>query len=328
MVLMSLMELGFHHEGDAFLEWLLHATKLTQPRLQVLYDVFGEAKLKERKLAHLEGYRGVGPVRIGNAAHEQLQLDIYGEVVLAAYCYVLMGGHLDREERKLVAGFGNVVRKTWRQPDHSIWEVRGEARHYTYSKLMCWVALDRIVRLHRLVGLGIDEQGFRHDCEQIRADIDANGYDATLGSYVGYYGAQTPDAALLLLARYEYLAPNDRRMAGTCRWLEKELGLDGFLFRYRADGSYGGTRQPENLFGACTFWLAEYLAAAGRIEESTRLFERLVAAATPLGLYGEEFDVDTKGPVGNFPQAFTHVDLIRAAIALDNATRAPVKARS
>jgi GH15 family glucan-1,4-alpha-glucosidase len=320
MVLMSFVELGFAWEGRAFLEWLLHATKLTQPRLQVVYDIFGETNLHERELRHLEGYRGIGPVRVGNAAHEQLQLDIYGEVVLAAYCYVTLGGRLDRYERKLIAGFGEVARRMWRCPDQSIWELRGPPRHYTYSKLMCWVALDRAVKIHRLIGLGIDEQAFRSDCEAIRADIETNGYNREVDSYVGYYGGREPDATLLLLARHGFVAHDHPRMVSTCRYIEQRLGVDGFLYRF-PPGGYDGAEDPENLFGACTFWLAEYLAGAGKIDGATRCFERLLAAATDLGLYAEEFDVRTKEPVGNFPQAFTHVDLIRAAIALDEATR-------
>jgi len=313
MVVMSFMELGFESEGRAFLEWLLHATKLTQPQLQVVYDIFGETALRERELTHLEGYRGIGPVRVGDAAHEQVQLDIYGEVVLAAYCYVTLGGRLDRYERKLVSDFGDVVRKLWRCPDHSIWEIRGPPRHYTYSKLMCWVALDRVVRLHRLIGLDIDENAFRTDCEQIRADIEANAYNTQVESYVGYYGGTDPDATLLLLARHEYIAHDDPRMLSTHRFIQKRLGVDGFLHRFPQD------RDPENLFGVCTFWLAEYLAGLGEIDEATRCFERLLGAATALGLYAEEFDVRTKGPVGNFPQAFTHIGLVRAALAIDAA---------
>jgi GH15 family glucan-1,4-alpha-glucosidase len=319
MVLMSFIELGFDWEGTAFIEWLLHATKLTQPRLQVLYDIFGETDLRERELPYLEGYRGIGPVRVGNAAHEQLQLDVYGEVVLAAYCYVTLGGRLDRYERKLVAGFGEVVRRMWRCPDQSIWEVRGSPRHYTYSKLMCWVALDRAVKLHQLMGLDIDEAAYRSDCEQIRADIEANAYNGELESYVGYYGGREPDATLLLLARHEYIAHDDPRMLSTCRYIEKQLGVDGFLYRYLPGGAYAGTEDQENLFGACIFWMIEYLAGLGRVDEATRCFEQALAAATDLGLYAEEFDVCTKKPVGNFPQAFTHVGLIRAALAIDAA---------
>jgi GH15 family glucan-1,4-alpha-glucosidase len=310
------VELGFEWEGRALLEWLLHATKLTQPQLQVVYDVFGETKLHERELTHLEGYRGIGPVRVGNAAHEQLQLDIYGEVVLAAYCYVSLGGRLDKYERRLVAGFGEVVRRLWRNPDYSIWEIRGAPRHYTYSKLMCWVALDRAVKLHRLIGLDIDADGFRHDCDAIRSDIEANGYDSTLQSYVWYYGATEPDSTLLLLARHEYIAPDHPRMVSTRRCIEQRLGVDGFLRRFPQE-----EQDPENLFGLCTFWLAEYFAGLGDIDQATHCFERLLNAATPLGLYAEEFDLRTRAPVGNFPQAFTHVGLLRAAVTLEAASR-------
>ena len=322
MVLMSFIELGFDREGTAFLEWLLHATKLTQPRLQVMYDGFGETALEERELAHLEGYGGIGPVRIGNAAHTQLQLDIYGEVVLAAYCYVTLGGALDRYERKLLAGFGEVVRTCWRLPDQGIWEVRTKPRHNTYSKLMCWVAIDRLVRLDEIVPLGIDKAGLRDECARIREDIETNGYNAELQSFVGYYGGAEPDATLLLLARHEFLAHDDRRMLSTYRYIERRLGVDGFLFRYPPASGYEGLADADNLFGVCAFWRAEYLAGLGRLDEATRAFERLLGAATDLGLYAEEFDVKTKRPLGNFPQAFTHVGLIRAAIAIDAGRKA------
>jgi GH15 family glucan-1,4-alpha-glucosidase len=322
LVLTSFLQLGYAWESRAFLEWLLHATRLTQPRLQVLYDVYGETALREREVGHLEGYQGVGPVRVGNAAHSQFQLDIYGEVVLAAYHYVTLGGQLDRYERKLVAGFGDVVRKTWRCPDQGIWEVRSQPRHHTYSKLMCWVALDRIVKLHRQIGLGIDEDGFRRACQDIRSDIEAHGYDAERDSYVASYGGSDPDAALLLLARHQYIAPDHPRMLSTCRYIEQRLGRDGFLFRYPPEPD------PENLFAPCTFWLVEYLANLGKIDDATRCFERLLGAATDLGLYAEEFDVRTKGPVGNFPQAFTHVALLTAALALEKAARQPRGAKA
>jgi GH15 family glucan-1,4-alpha-glucosidase len=182
---------------------------------------------------------------------------------------------------------------------------------------MCWVALDRAVRLHRLVGLDIDESAFRAECEHIRADIDTNAYDSELESFVGHYGGSDPDATLLLLARHEYIAPDDPRMLSTCRYIEKRLGVDGFLHRFPQD-----ERDPESLFGVCSFWLVEYLATLGMVDEAERCFERLLEAGTALGLYAEEFDVRTKAPVGNFPQAFTHLGLIRAALAIDAAREA------
>jgi GH15 family glucan-1,4-alpha-glucosidase len=328
IVLMAFAELGFEWEGRAFLEWFLHATRLTQPRLQVMYDIYGETALRERKLDHLEGYRGVGPVLLGNGAHAQLQLDIYGEVVLAAYCYASVGGRLDRAELKLLAGFGDVVRRTWRCPDQSIWEVRTAPRHHTYSKLMCWVALDRLLRLKEVADVPIDASALRREREEIRRDIESNGYYKDVQSYAGYYGSAEPDASLLLLARHQYIPHSDPRMVSTCRYLESRLAVDGFLHRHAQSGGYAGVNDHEHLFAVCTFWLAEYMAGAGRIDEAIRCFERLLAASTDLGLYAEEFHIATKGPIGNFPQAFTHVELIRTALSIDAAIRAAPKKKA
>ena len=321
LVLQSFVDLGYVRDAQAFLSWLLHATRLTRPRLQVMYDVFGETALTERTLDQFEGYRGIGPVRVGNAAHKQLQLDIYGDVVSTAYGYVKRGGSLDRYEKNLITGFGQSVRELWHCSDRSIWEIRVPHRQNTYSKLMCWTALDRLLQLDPILALGIDRSAYAADRDRIRADIEKHGYDATLGSYVGYYGGTAADASLLLMARYGYVEPNDPRMQGTCRHIERTLGVDGLLYRYPPGGDYDGVHGEENLFAICSFWLVDHLARRGDVDRATKLFERLLGLANDVGLYAEEFDARTLAPLGNYPQAFTHVGLITAALSLDQAMR-------
>jgi len=312
LVLHAFLALGFLEEAQEFLGWLLHATRLTWPQLQVMYDIYGETRLGEKSLPHLCGYRGSRPVRIGNAAHEQLQLDIYGELVAAVAQYVEAGGELDSSERRMLAGLAGSVCRLWRQPDQGIWESRGQPRHHTYSKAMCWVALDRLAKL-RLVK---DAGAVARERDAIRADIEQHGFSSARNSYVAYYGGEAPDASLLLLARHGYRAPQDGRMRGTFEWVTRELARNGFLLRYEARERYDGLQGGENAFAACSFWAAEYLANLGRLEEARELFERLAGCANDVGLYAEELLPATGEPVGNFPQAFSHVSLVSAAVAL------------
>jgi GH15 family glucan-1,4-alpha-glucosidase len=322
LVLQSFVDLGFVAEAGAFLGWLLHATRLTQPYLQVMYDVYGETSLNETTLDHLEGYRGKGPVRIGNAAHRQLQLDTYGEVLLTAHGFVERGGELDSYERELLVGFGRSVCELWRQPDAGIWEVRTQPRHNTHSKLMCWVALDCLTRLDARIGLGAACRRMRDERDVIRREIDTFGFDPALGSYVGYFGGHEPDASLLLMARYGYLEATDARMRGTVSYIERRLSVDdGLLYRYPPDSGYDGVRGPENLFTICSFWLVDYLARAGELERAKALFERLLAMSNDVGLYAEEIRASDRSAMGNFPQAFSHVGLITAALSLSQARR-------
>ena len=312
LVLYAFFRLGFLDEGDSFLGWLLHATRLTWPKLQVMYDVYGETRLKERSLEHLSGYRDSRPVRVGNAAHEQLQLDIYGELVAAVAEFVRAGGELDSAERAMLAGLARTVCGSWRRPDHGIWETRREARHHTYSKAMCWVAVDRL----RGLQLGLDRAALERECIAIREDIEAHGFSEARNSYVGYYGAEEPDASLLLLARHGYCAPEHARMRGTYEFVTGALSRGGLLQRFPTASAYDGVRGDENIFAPCSFWAAEYLANVGRRDEARALFERLLGCANDVGLYAEEIVPGSGEPVGNFPQAFTHVSMISAASAL------------
>jgi len=261
-------------------------------------------------------------VRIGNAAAGQVQHDVYGEVILTACDHVDSGGRLNHQEKKLLAGFAGVVCDIWREPDHGIWEIRLPPRHNTQSKLMCWAALDRALHLHERHGLPIDAQRVAAERDAIRADIDANGWDKALGSYVGYYGSGAADASLLLIPRLGYLPANDPRVEGTVRQIMKQLLVNGLLYRYPPGIGYDGVSGPEHLFAICNFWCVDCLARMGRVEEAEALYRRLIDLRNHAGLYAEEFSVRDGSPMGNFPQAFSHVGSITAALSLSAAKRA------
>ncbi|MFU8813830.1 MAG: glycoside hydrolase family 15 protein [Pseudomonadales bacterium] len=317
MTLQAFMDLGYTREADFFIDWLLHATRLSWPRLDVLYDVFGETRLAERELTDLEGYRGSYPARVGNGACGQLQLDVYGSVVDAAYTFVQRGGELDFSEARLLAGFGRQVCKLWNRPDEGIWEERGDRTHHTYSKIMCWVALDRLLKLADQGFVRVPAKRFRHERAAIEAAVENEGFNPSVNSYVAEFGGAKPDATLLLAARYGYRAADHPRMRGTYDFIEKHLAAGELVYRYPpgSDGLPGG----EGAFGIASFWRVEYLALAGRMEEAKAAFERLLGRANHIGLYAEEIDPESGEALGNFPQAFTHVGLITAAVALRRA---------
>lgn len=318
LTLESFLDLGKADEAAAFMEWLLHSTRLTWPELQVLYHVYGESNVPEEELSHLEGYAGSRPVRIGNGAWDQLQLDAYGQVVVAAAAYAMHGGSLDMGEQRMLRGLGDAVCRLWRRPDAGIWEVRGDPRHYTHSKLMCWAALDCL--------LWLDEQGMlsapRAKFERERAAIQEMLETRCLDPELGYRaGADTPrsDAALLLISRYRYLAGDDPRMVKTLDTIDADLGSgDGLVLRYRP--GFDGMDGQEHPFGICSFWAVEALARQGRLDEATERFDRLCDFANDVGLYAEEIEAGTGRAMGNFPQAFTHVGLIHAAQAITAAS--------
>ena len=321
LVLRAFLQLGFQEESRAFLGWLLHATALTQPRLQVMYDVYGRVGLTERELKHLRGHNGVGPVRIGNGAHSQFQLDIYAEVVCAAAAFVHAGGVLEIEERKLLAGLGKMVCSLWREADKGIWEARTAPRHYTYSKVMCWVALDQLLQIDRTLPFDADVEMWQLERDRIRQDVEKHGFNTDLNAYVAHYGSGQPDASLLLLSRYGYIAADDPRMVGTCRFIERHLSVNGLLYRYPPNQRSDGVEGAEGFFALCSFWLVEYLCAAGQRSRAIELFERLVSLANDVGLYAEEFSSTDYSLRGNFPQAFTHIGLITAALALSKSAK-------
>lgn len=316
LTLRALFELGFMIEAEAFLSWMLHATRLSWPKLQILYDVYGRTRLHEGELNHLEGYQGSKPVRVGNAAIDQLQLDTYGEVIDAAARYVEVGGRLNRATARMLEGLGRTVMQTWREPDEGIWEVRGGRRHHTLSKAMCWVALDRLVWLAGLGQVRGPVENWKRDREAIRTLIESHAYNPALGSYTSVLDGDDVDAGLLLLGLHGYADPASTRMRNTWDRIDERLAAGPLLYRYRADDGLPGA---EGAFGICSFWAVECLARQGRTDEAESRFEGLLSFANDVGLFAEEIDPSSGTALGNFPQAFTHVGLINAALTLASA---------
>ncbi len=313
LTIRAMLELGYPQEAIQFLDWMLHATRLTQPELRILYTVFGNPVPRERESKVLCGYRNSSPVRIGNAAREQLQLDVYGEVIDAASQYAFHGGTLDREMQKALVGFGDHVLKHWNEPDEGIWEPRTGRHHHTHSRLLCWTALDRLISLvekGKLRGANLSE--YKKNRDRIHQEIVTRGWNEHLQSYVSVLDGEDLDSSLLLLSWYGFEKPDSPRMQSTYRAIRKALGTpDGLLYRYFA--------QPqEGTFAICSFWEAEYLALGGGTSRECRLLmATLLKYRNDLGLYGEEIDANTGEALGNFPQAFTHIGLIGAALSLD-----------
>jgi GH15 family glucan-1,4-alpha-glucosidase len=313
LTLCALVDLGYRDEAEAFLSWVLHATALTQPRLQILYDVYGEPGVAERVLDHLEGYAGSRPVRIGNGAAGQLQFDVYGEVVDAAYQFIIRGGRIDRATARLLAGIGNTVCAVWREPDEGIWEARAGRHHNTHSKVLCWVALDRLIRLHEDGHLSAPVDRFREARDAIRREVEARSWNERLASYVAVFDGDAVDASLFRMAICGYADPKSERMRRTAACVRQRLGTDGLIHRYcMPDGLPPG----EGAFTICSFWSVECFALEGRIDEARREFERLLGYRNDLGLLSEEIDVRSGALLGNFPQAFSHIGLINAALAM------------
>ncbi|MGH9176579.1 MAG: glycoside hydrolase family 15 protein, partial [Vicinamibacterales bacterium] len=313
--LRALYELGYDAEAEAFLGWMLHATRLTWPELQVLYDVFGEARLPEEELTHLDGYEGSRPVRIGNDAFGQLQLDVYGEVLDAAARFATRGGRFDRDTVRMLDGLGRTVCKRWHEPDEGIWEGRAGRFHHTHSKALCWVALDRLILLHDRHGLDIDVERFRAARDAIRAAIEEHGYNQRLGSYTRLFDDDELDASLLTLPLYGYIDGAHSRMRSTCARIHERLAHGPLVYRY-AQATDDGLPSGEGAFGICSFWAVECQARGGDLRSSRRAFEELLMHGNDLGLFAEEIDPETGTALGNFPQAFTHVGLINAALTL------------
>lgn len=332
----GLMRIGFTEEADAFMSWLGQRCREARPDgappLQVVYDIDGCADLPEQELSHLDGYMGSRPVRIGNAAAAQLQLDIYGELLDAAYLsnkYASPTSYdLWVELRRLV----DWVCENWRRPDAGIWEMRGGNRHFVYSKLMSWVALDRGLRLAEKRSLPADRTGWYEARDAIYRDIMEHGWSESRGAFVQAYGEETLDASNLIMPLVFFLAPTDPRMIRTLEAIRAPLGrgglrADGLVFRYDSERSRDGLEGTEGAFNMCSFWLVEAMTRAGRadrglLREARLQFEHMLGYANQLGLYAEE--TGSRGEaLGNFPQAFTHLALISAAFNLDRALNQP-----
>ena len=322
LTLRALYELGYEEEGRAFFSWLLHATRLTAPELSVLYDVHGNSNVEEYTLPHLEGYRQSPPVRIGNGAHDQLQLDTYGELISAAYEFVRREERLDGWHARLLRSLGNEVCERWREPDEGIWEVRSGRHHHTFSKAMCWVALERLVTLHEEGYVSVPVARYREEAAAIREAVEEHGYNETCESYVATFGGDRMDASLLLLPMYGYTEATAPRMKSTFARIHEVLAQNGLLYRY-PPGTDDGLSSEEGAFGICSFWDEEMYARLGRLDEAKENLDRTLSYANDLGLFAEEIDPDTGAFLGNFPQAFTHVGLINAAITLKKASEDP-----
>ena len=313
----ALLQLGCHAEARSFFWWFMHATRLTSPRLQVFYRLDGGAEARERTLP-LDGYRGSRPVRIGNGAAGQLQLDAYGELLDAAFVYVREGHRLDRDTGRDLARLADFVSAHWREPDAGIWEVRTRPRHHTQSKAMCWVALDRARRLAEMGHLPARPAGrWSAEAAAIRRFVGTHCWSATKGSYVWYAGGEELDASLLLLAIMRYDAPESPMLRGTLDAVRRELGSGPLLRRYTGDDGLAG---GEGAFVCCSFWLAEALAIAGRRKEAGELMDDLLGLANDVGLYAEEIEPRTHAFLGNFPQGLVHLALISAAVAMSAET--------
>jgi GH15 family glucan-1,4-alpha-glucosidase len=309
----ALLQLGCPGEAEAFFWWLLHASQLTHPRLQVLYRLNGGEHAPEREL-ELDGYKGSLPVRIGNGAAAQVQLDVYGDLLQAALVYADAGGRLDRETGRRLAEIADLVCRIWRQPDSGIWEVRSQPEQFTHSKMMCWVALDRAARLADAGRLPTDHRStWRREALAIREFIETNCWSERLRSYTRQAGGEELDASLLLGVLFGYDAPDPGRLAATVEALRRELGRGPMLLRYSGEDGLRGT---EGAFLCCSFWLADALARIGRLEEATGLMDDLIALASDVGLYAEELDCHTNELLGNFPQGLVHLALINAAVTI------------
>jgi len=319
LTMRALTCLGYHTEARSFLDWLLHATRLTWPRLQVLYDVYGRPETDEMALPHWHGFHGSRPVRIGNAAEEQLQLDVYGAVCFAAREFWRATGELSPQEARLIRGFGETACRLWREPDHGIWEIRGAPRHHTFSKVMCWVALDVVADL-REAGLIRRSSRCASGLMAIRDVVEDRGYNEQLQSYVATLDGDRTDASLLLMGSLGFLDVRNPRICSTFDRVQGELGRNGLLMRY-GDGT-DGFPSHEGAFAICSFWAAEHLARRGEAAAAHRTFDHLIGFSNDLGLLSEEIDPDTGAQLGNFPQAYTHVGLINAAKAIAAAEKA------
>jgi GH15 family glucan-1,4-alpha-glucosidase len=319
LMLVALMHLGFRREARHFLEWLSARCAELEPdgSLRVMYGIRGEHRLPEQELRHLEGYRGSAPVRIGNEAAEQLQLDIYGALMDALYLYDRQGEAVSFEMWSNVRRLLDWLAHHWRQPDEGIWEVRGGRRHFVFSKMMCWVAFDRGIRLAQARGLPMDP-GWQTERDAIYEEVMRQGWNPRVGAFVQAYGSEHLDAAVLLMPLVQFISPTDPRMQSTLDRILEHLVSDSLVYRYMPELTPDGVGGAEGTFSMCTFWLVECLTRAGRLDEARMIFEKMLTYANHLGLYGEQIGLSGEA-LGNFPQAFTHLGLIRAASMLDAA---------
>ena len=309
----AFFRLGFDAEARAFTQWMTHATRLTYPELQVMYTLHGEASIPERFWPFFEGYRRSQPVRFGNAASAQLQLDVYGEVLDTLALSVDAGQTVDRETKRWIGRLGDLLSVSWPYPDNGIWEIRGERRHYVHSKVMCWAALDRIERLARKLSVRASTAAWAQAREALVRTILKSGYSKTRRSFVQVLGGTRLDAAALTFGFTGFIDARDPRMISTIATIQRWLTRGPLVYRYIAEQ---GTGREEGAFLPCSFWLVEALAAAGRTDEAEGLLARLSPHANDLGLFPEEIRHQDGAFLGNFPLALTHVAHLGALLRL------------
>jgi GH15 family glucan-1,4-alpha-glucosidase len=327
LTLLALMNAGYFEEAESWRGWLLRALAGLPEQVQIMYGIAGERRMPEWTLDWLPGYQASAPVRVGNAAASQLQLDTFGE--MTDVLYQGCKGGLARNEATwgLLSALLAHLAKVWRSMDEGIWEVRGPRRHFTYSKVMAWVAFDRAVKLVEHFGMKGPVGAWRELRKKIHDDVCRNGFNAARGCFVQSYGSQELDASLLLIPLTGFLPASDPRVVATVKQIEEGLVVDGFVHRYRTRESIDGLPPGEGVFLACSFWLADNFLLQGRTAEAEALFERLLSLRNDVGLLSEEYDPAARRFLGNFPQAFSHVALVNTAMNLAG-TRRPVEQRA
>ncbi|HXR35459.1 MAG TPA: glycoside hydrolase family 15 protein, partial [Candidatus Binataceae bacterium] len=311
--LYALLISGYTDEARAWREWLLRAVAGQPNELQIMYGITGERRLWELEVPWLSGYEGSRPVRLGNAAHEQLQLDVYGEVMDSLYVARRHGFAHDVDGWLVQKALMDFLESAWDQPDNGIWEVRGPRRHFTHSKVMAWVAVDRAVKMVERYGADGPVDRWRALSAKIHDDVCRQGFDSERNTFTQYYGGKELDAALLMIPLVGFLPAKDARVSGTVAAIQRDLLSDGLVRRYSTQPGIDGLPSGEGTFLPCTFWLADNLAMAGRNDEARAIFERLLSICNDVGLLSEEYDPGARRQLGNFPQALTHVSLINTA---------------
>jgi GH15 family glucan-1,4-alpha-glucosidase len=327
LTLLAFMNTDFYEEARAWRDWLLRAVAGSPDQMQIMYGIAGERSLVELELPWLRGYEGSAPVRVGNDAHQQLQLDVYGELLDALHQARAGGITPDEDGWSLQLAILKDLDTRWREPDHGIWEVRSEPEHFTYSKVMAWVAFDRSIKSAEMFQLNGPIERWRELRAEIHAEVCERAFDAELGSFVRSYGAKELDASLLLLAGVGFLPADDPRIRGTVEMVEQTLVRDGLVQRYDTTQVDDGLPPGEGAFLACSFWLVDAYVLLNRYDDANSLFERLLALRNDLGLLSEEYDPRSRRLVGNFPQAFSHLALVNSACNLSH-HRKPAEQRS
>jgi GH15 family glucan-1,4-alpha-glucosidase len=320
------MNSGYTEEASAWHNWLLRAAAGAPDNMQIMYGIWGQRRLLEWEAAWLPGYEGAQPVRVGNAAHAQLQLDVYGELIDAFHQARMTELKFEDGTWALECAVLRHLAEVWDHPDHGIWERRGEPRHYVFSKVMTWVAFDRGIKSAEKFGFKGPLDEWRALRDTIHRDVCTRGFDKELNAFVESYGSRLFDASVLLLPAVGFLPAEDARIRGTLAAIEQHMMRDGFVLRHDPREISSEEKQPiEGAFLACTLWLADALVLAGDIRKAQVLFDRVVAIANDLGLLAEEYDSGARRQTGNFPQALTHIALINTAHNLDEAAKASEK---